>query len=966
MFKCNTNIKSTLPNIKFIKDDIDEKENLFKYITMNNIFPKYKNFILNKFRDYLNKSILTNLYDKLLTELYYSLNATINILLQNFKTNLNGTEFAELLAEFNSFNSINSINSDLKQTLNKLLDELIKILIDNVNIYYDMSKYDSFCKDPYQDFKNYSFLIIKYNFDNTSDEDKFNTIIYNWILNYYLKIIPSIEKTNLKAIFLIDIIKNLINENKKISLKYFNIYFQKNFLKTKNFLNNELLKQIKKNSNKSIGHNSRKYLHYLLSHKLPEIKLNTYQNLLTFFKYIYTQNLLSSNAVNSVTSDIKLHEVMDAYKQNVLSESHISIANSFDSSVAYNKNITILKTIFADNKSTTAPNSTPITNDELFNTLYLQIENYKQKNQNAKKYNINNDLFYIEMHGKFNFENGFKQIPENIVLVLTTPVNRFRCATDLVKRDLNLDNPFYDETLKNNILNNIFCIDKINNNPNNNRNDNNTNLSFFENALVLLPGQYYFDLNMSFGVIEKKKYEVNITYFGSGSGLINNIIPHDTQTYNNSLSSIIQSIILQKKQTPTESELSYIIVHCCRSIDSKLSYKITSENVQTPQKLQNNFNNLTRKISKIGTHIYVYENFMLYFNTLMSNCTSNIKSINLPKISYGNFKNSNQYKLLIYIISSPKIFNLYKDFILIQFNNYLQDNCDELKENIKETIYTELNNNFNIEHQAKNFINATLLQKNLITDLLNNIFKQINIIHIIIDKINKINSVELVINELNKEEFDSWILNYYIKSIIPLAPEDNNTKFIYNIGLLIKKLINDQIDDETFKNTISELTTIFTKIFEKNNSNSLKQIEPYKLILNYINKTTFNKDFFINDTSLEKNLIVNYNTIENKIFAILLKDKITKFKSSINNNKEILKKCNDEFIKMFNSPIFLKNKLLEKLKENSSKSVGNQGRKYLHKVLALLLEYPELPKSSELQHNLESQYNSESQNNSES
>jgi hypothetical protein len=138
-----------------------------------------------------------------------------------------------------------------------------------------------------------------------------------------------------------------------------------------------------------------------------------------------------------------------------------------------------------------------ISDDTLFNTLYLQIKDYKQKSQDSQKFKIDNDLYYINMHGKFNYNNGFIKIPENIVLVFLTPVNRFGVFCSYENRN-NIYDIFNDKIQKNNILNNIFCIDKINDTPKQNNANFLSDFSFFENSIVLLPGQYYFDLNISY------------------------------------------------------------------------------------------------------------------------------------------------------------------------------------------------------------------------------------------------------------------------------------------------------------------------------------------------------------------------------------------------------------------------------------------------------------------------------------
>ena len=61
----------------------------------------------------------------------------------------------------------------------------------------------------------------------------------------------------------------------------------------------------------------------------------------------------------------------------------------------------------------------------LFSHLNSQLNDYKQIVSDPVKINEDIDIYYVHTHGAFNFESGFQQIPENIVLVFLTPVNRY-------------------------------------------------------------------------------------------------------------------------------------------------------------------------------------------------------------------------------------------------------------------------------------------------------------------------------------------------------------------------------------------------------------------------------------------------------------------------------------------------------------------------------------------------------------
>jgi hypothetical protein len=288
---------------------------------------------------------------------------------------------------------------------------------------------------------------------------------------------------------------------------------------------------------------------------------------------------------------------------------------------------------------------------------------YKAKSKLSQDKKIDNDLFYINMHGSFNLQNGFKQIPPNIVLVFLTPVNRYSyiCSKDSKAK---IDETFNNPVLKNMFLNNILCIDKINDIQKNNRNYR-SNFAFFENALVLLPGQYYCDLDLNYTVKDKTTYSVDITHYGKKN--IENILHNSSKDYKSTLSAIIKSHIEPDIHHDLSSnKLSYVIVDCCRNLDHA---------------------------KQDGTDIYIYENFMLYFNTIMFNCNNEvIKSTNLPVKQFKNFK-------LINIVKFPNTFLQYKTIIENSFHLYLNNNIESVIDEILNII--SFDNPINLKEYIK-------------------------------------------------------------------------------------------------------------------------------------------------------------------------------------------------------------------------------------------------------------------------
>ena len=136
------------------------------------------------------------------------------------------------------------------------------------------------------------------------------------------------------------------------------------------------------------------------------------------------------------------------------------------------------------------------------------------------------------------------------------------------------------------IQNNLPCIDKFDKLPNNNngRTQNARDASrkrhintrdidkyhkMFTNALVLYPGQYYYDLGLSF---TQEYRTMGISYFSDDNSqeLINK------QYYNDTLSNLIEQInsgnLPPEKYDSTvlvnPNKTKYFIIDCCRNYDS--------------------------------------------------------------------------------------------------------------------------------------------------------------------------------------------------------------------------------------------------------------------------------------------------------------------------------------------------------------------------------------------------------------
>lgn len=265
----------------------------------------------------------------------------------------------------------------------------------------------------------------------------------------------------------------------------------------------------------------------------------------------------------------------------------------------YNKYILLLINIYLSTPAKKITEITPELKTKLFMHLYKTVIDYKIKL--ASFNGALQDFIYINMHGTFSSNASPKIIPDNFVLVFLTPVNRYSsCRFDNIKQELAYLNSKSNRML---LQSNILCMDKqsTDNTVHNRNNRHYSNAhKFFRNALVLLPGQYYYDLYLSISFEDKDTgLGLNIYNFKDTFETYESVISSLDELKDNPYK-IFLSEYLDELNKQESTNTKYIIINCCRNID----HIITN----------------TKRDFEYGLDIYIYENFMLYFNTIMSNC----------------------------------------------------------------------------------------------------------------------------------------------------------------------------------------------------------------------------------------------------------------------------------------------------------------------------------------------------------
>jgi hypothetical protein len=245
------------------------------------------------------------------------------------------------------------------------------------------------------------------------------------------------------------------------------------------------------------------------------------------------------------------------------------------------------------------------TQDILFRKLYETTIKYRDLVEEIK--DTAQDFYHINTHGTFIRDMKPKKIPEKTVLIFLTPVNRYGFGCNLKETSM-MKESFQNESNRLFIQQNLPCLDKFNttNNTNNTYKVNTkyfTNCyKIFKNAIILYPGQYYFDLNLGF-TSKDNGQDMNINYYTGNSNSTDLIkIEKDknnelTTNYYDILSNIVNGNFAPETYNVSlfnsNNDIRYIIVDCCRNIDDPITHEKKEH------------------FADLGKNIYIYENFKL-------------------------------------------------------------------------------------------------------------------------------------------------------------------------------------------------------------------------------------------------------------------------------------------------------------------------------------------------------------------
>jgi hypothetical protein len=269
-------------------------------------------------------------------------------------------------------------------------------------------------------------------------------------------------------------------------------------------------------------------------------------------------------------------------------------------------------------------------------------------------------VYYLYMHGNYDFTNLHslkKTVPDNVILVFNTPINRFGVCTNTKEHKL-IIKKLQERKSRHNILSQIGCVDKHIDKSE----FNNATLSsktFMSRAIVLYPGQFYYNIKLGFSKLKNIDEDLGVYEINDD---IHNYYSHSSEIITD-LKIEIDKIL---KSPAHKTKIKYIFVDCCRSLNDEI--------IKNPD--------LADQYTKISNEMYEYEHFMYYFNIAMNSCGQSIessipRSLFIKKLSHLNYydfliKINKDFQMHDSISLENRLAQIFKDkakhFLTLQIN----------------------------------------------------------------------------------------------------------------------------------------------------------------------------------------------------------------------------------------------------------------------------------------------------------
>jgi hypothetical protein len=299
---------------------------------------------------------------------------------------------------------------------------------------------------------------------------------------------------------------------------------------------------------------------------------------------------------------------------------------------------------------------------ELFEKLQPSILTTISRISTFTPENIYNEtsVYHLYMHGSYDFTSSadmLNVVPDNVILVFNTPINRLGICANTKERELIIEK-LQTSGSRHKILSQIGCVDK---HIDKSEFDNSTlsSKTFMSRALVLYPGQCYYNIKLGFDKLKDK--DKNLGVYIINEKIANNCIT--LPQIKTDLKTVITTI-LRSPEHP--AKIKYIFVDCCRSLNDEI--------IKRPK--------LADQYTKIIHEMYEYEHFMYYFNIAMNSCEQSIessipRSLFIKKLSHLNYddfliKINQEFHMYDSISLAHRLAQIFKDktkhFLTLKIN----------------------------------------------------------------------------------------------------------------------------------------------------------------------------------------------------------------------------------------------------------------------------------------------------------
>ena len=789
---------SGLHNNKKIIEKLKNEEDIDVYIDYNSLLYLFKNskelFIDSQGSKYI---IDTIFYEKMRT------------ILEIFYGNLKEKSYKSYIF----IDGVPSYNKILNQKKNKIFEKLVSVIEEPLNtdpVNYNLPTIDNIKNDNINliqylqknDFHNF-FEFLKTIKPGTYIFEYIQILIKNIFEEFYnLKYFSSSSENDEAEIKLLRFMKfnNLKNNIKVVLSPDADLIYQLIILHIKYKVNNIYLCMIKQDTDKETKNKGPTYITYISIDILSQQIINDisyiYKNITCNYKMY---KILKLNEDENVTlTNITTADIITITKNSINNKYELKIGNTtyyiekiFNNKLFYNGKEIDMKDYDIDDNKITNDNSLM---SDFYGTIKFSEDNKGQaefKNNNFKKINSNNILFYIMY-----YNDG------------------------IIYNNNNIDEKLYDKEILNNMLLDIIFLFTFYGNdftltiPTMIINKQ----SFISILIIYIRSFIEFnkDKNDKNDIIYLTKYDIN-NFFTKDDN--DNLKTEETINLNTEYFNFFKLIInyLAKYEDLYINCLIPDIINNSHNINlnyyntNKIFYKYkivnTSYFISNKSDNRKTYELSTNEPYKINDFIKFYEEYYNFFITRHNTKLEYIKDINFIFNKIKNIEN-NQY-----IEKSS-------EEILKYYNNYSDNNNINCYIKLLQWIY-----NSYYEYKVGNYVHNDLRTPffNQLYNILGNIettikYKTEN--HYEMSKIEQFMNQSLLVKE-NNEIINNNESSYFTNKIT------NNIPFYNNINVIIKKIYNkyDYFNKKTIKDILIEIRNsvkkdVFNKKYELNLNNT--------------------------------------------------------------------------------------------------------------------------------------------------